>query len=53
MKQSLLFFIAAALFLIAGLLDLFDAGPNLKTAISVAMVSVMIALGLRSRRAAQ
>ena len=52
MKQSLLFFIAAALFLFAGLLDLFDAGPNLKTALGAAMFFVMLALGLKSRRAA-
>ena len=50
MKHSLLYFIAAALFLIATSLDLFTEGPNLKTVAGAIMFGVMLTMGLRLRR---
>ena len=50
MRQSWLYFIAAALFLIAMTLDAIGDGPNLKTGAGAIMVGVMTYLGLQLRK---
>ena len=51
MKQSLLYFVAAALFAIATGLNFFNDGFNLKTVLGAVFVAVMAALGARQRKA--
>jgi membrane protein implicated in regulation of membrane protease activity len=50
MRQSLLYFIAAALFAVATGLNLFNDGFNLKTVLGAVFVAVMLLLGARLRR---
>ena len=51
MRQSHLYFIGAALFLIAVGLNIFNEGVNLKTAIGPIFAASMIVLGLSLRKA--
>lgn len=51
MKQSLLYFIAAALFAVAAGLNAYNDGFNLKTVLGAVFVVAMLALGLQQRRA--
>lgn len=51
MRQSLLYFIAAGLFALATALNLYNDGFNLKTVVGSVFVAVMLALGLKRRRA--
>ena len=51
MRQSLLYFIAAALFFIAAALSVFNDGVTLKTGAGIVIGGVMIVLGLKSRKA--
>jgi hypothetical protein len=50
MRQSLLYFIAAALFAIATVLSFANDGLTLKTGAGIILAGVMIALGLKMRR---
>ena len=50
MRQSLLYFVAAAVFAIATGLNFFNDGFNLKTVLGVAFVAAMLALGIKLRR---
>jgi hypothetical protein len=50
MRQSLLYFIAAALFAVATGLNFFNDGLNLMTGIGLVMFGVLVALGMKSRR---
>jgi hypothetical protein len=50
MRQSLLYFIAAALFAIATALNFADDGINLKTGAGIIFIGAMVALGLKARR---
>lgn len=49
--QSKLYFVAAALFLVAVAIGLSDRGFELKTALGLIMAGVMVALGLKARKA--
>lgn len=51
MKQSHLYFVAAALFVIATGLNLANDGFNLKTVLGTVFVIAMLAYGLHLRRA--
>jgi hypothetical protein len=51
MRQSLLYFIAAALFLIAAALSVFNDGVALKTGAGLVIGGVMLWLGIKLRRA--
>ena len=51
MKQSHLYFIAAALFFIAAALNTFNDGINVKTAAGVAIGCAMLVLGFNLRKA--
>jgi len=51
MRQSLLYFIAAALFAVATGLNLFNQGPNLKTGLGLVLAWAMAMFALRLRRA--
>lgn len=51
MRQSLLYFVAAALFAVATGLNLFNQGPNLKTALGLILAWAMTMFALRLRRA--
>lgn len=53
MRQSYLYFIAAALFAVATGLNLLNDGFNLKTVLGPVFVVAMILLGLRLRKAGQ
>jgi hypothetical protein len=50
MKQSLLYFLAAALFAVATGLNFFNDGLNLKTGIGLVFVAALLAIGLQQRR---
>jgi len=50
--QSKLYFVAAALFVIAVAIGFFDRGVELKTVAGLTMAGVMIALGLKARKTA-
>ena len=50
MRQSLLYFVAAALFAVATGLNLFNQGPNLKTALGLILAWAMTMFALRLRR---
>jgi hypothetical protein len=50
MRQSLLYFAAAALFAVATGLNFYNDGFNLKTVLGAVFVAAMLALGLRNRR---
>jgi len=51
MRQSLLYFIAAALFAIATGLNLFNQGVNLKTGLGLILAWAMAMFAIRLRRA--
>ncbi|HST35038.1 MAG TPA: hypothetical protein VLK25_00195 [Allosphingosinicella sp.] len=51
MRQSLLYFAAAALFAIATGLNLYHDGPNLKTALGPVLAWAMLMFAFRLRRA--
>ena len=51
MKQSLLYFLAAALFLIAAGLSFANDGPDIKMIAGLLLAGVMAYLGLNLRRA--
>lgn len=53
MRQSLLYFIAAALFAVATGLNLYNDGVNQKTGIGAVFIGAMLGLGLRQRRLGQ
>lgn len=50
MRQSLLYFIAAALFATATGLNLWNEGPNFKTALGPVLAWAMLMIALRMRR---
>lgn len=50
--KSKLYFVAAALFLVAVALGLSDHGFELKSVLGLMMASVMVALGVKARRTA-
>ena len=50
--QAMLYFVAAALFVIATALGLFNDGVEIKTVAGVVMAGVMLSLGLKARREA-
>jgi hypothetical protein len=51
MRQSLLYFIAAALFFVATALNVFNDGVNVMTGAGVAVGCAMLVLGLKMRKA--
>ena len=50
--QSLLYFVAALLFVIAASLNISDEGVGLKTIAGLVTAAVLVTLGIRARRAA-
>jgi hypothetical protein len=48
--QSKLYFLAAALFLVAVVLALSDGGFELRAVLGLVMAGAMVALGLKARR---
>jgi len=50
--QSKLYFVAAALFIIAAAIGFLDRGIELKTIAGLVMAGVMITLGMRARKGA-
>jgi hypothetical protein len=50
MRQSLLYFVAAALFATAGALNAAREGVNIKTAVALIFVVILVMWGLRMRR---
>ncbi len=51
MKQSHLYFIAAALFFVAAALSVFNDGVDIKTGAGIAIGCVMLVLGFNMRKA--
>jgi hypothetical protein len=49
-RQSLLYFIAAALFAIATGLNLYNQGVNIKTGIGAVFIAMLVTFGAKCRR---